>query len=209
MNTSNSVSSPTRRIRRIVVAPLAIGALAFSAVACGDDDSTSADDIVIVAARVREPADGQVTSAAYGTITNGGDEAITLVSASAPIDATIEIHETLMDDDGVMSMQEREDGFSIAAGETFVLEPGGPHVMFLDVEPAEITGTIDVTYVFDNGAEVTVPAEVRVLQADAMGDMDHGDMDHVDMDHGDEDHDGHDHGDDMDEMDEMDDDPSN
>ncbi|MEM8621240.1 MAG: copper chaperone PCu(A)C [Actinomycetota bacterium] len=198
-----------------MLAPLAIGALAVTAVACGDDDTSSGDDIVIVDAWVREPADGQVTSAAYGTITNGGDEAITLVSASAPIDATIEIHETLMGDDGVMSMQQREDGFSIAAGETFTLEPGGPHVMFLDVEPTEITGTIDVTYVFDNGAEVTAPAEVRVLQGDAMGDMDHGDMDHGDMDHGDmdhgdmddmddmdhsdEDHEGHDHGDDMDD----------
>ncbi len=205
-----------------MLAPLALGALAAGLVACGDDDdSSSADDITIVDAWVREPADGQVTSAAYGTITNGGDEEITLVSASAPIDATIEIHETLMNDDGEMSMQERENGFSIAAGETFTLEPGGPHVMFLDIEPTEIVDTIDVTYIFDNGAEVTVPAEVRVLQGGAMGDMDHGDMDDMDhgdmddMDHSDEDHEGHDHDDedhdghDHDDMDDMDDDSSN
>ncbi|MEM9516449.1 MAG: copper chaperone PCu(A)C [Actinomycetota bacterium] len=198
MNTSHPSPSTTRRSRRLVLAPLAIGALAAGLVACGDDDDTaSADDITIVDAWVREPASGQVTSAAYGTITNGGDEEITLVGASAPIDATIEIHETLMNDDGEMSMQERENGFSIAAGDTFTLEPGGPHVMFLDIEPTEIVDTIEVTYIFDNGAEVTVPAEVRVLQGGAMDDMDHGDMDHSD-----EDHDGHDHDDmDHDDMD--------
>ena len=132
--------------------------------------------ITVADAWVREPAAGQTTSAAYATITNDGDTEVTLVSASVPFDATVEIHETIMGEDGAMQMQERPDGFEIAAGQTFTLEPGGPHVMLLDIDPADITGTVEVTLVFDDGTEVTVPAEVRTL--DDMGDMgDMGDMD--------------------------------
>ena len=98
--------------------------------------------------------------------------------------ATVEIHETMMGDDGTMSMQEREDGFAIADGETFVLEPGGPHVMMLGIDPAEFTEGFDITFVFDNGDEVTVAAELRAIGMDdtAMGDMDDGEMDDGEMD---------------------------
>ncbi len=88
-----------------------------------------------------------------------------------PFDATVEIHETLMGDDGAMQMQEVPEGFVVPAGGTFTLEPGGPHIMLIDIDPADITGTIDVTLVFDDGTEVTVGAPVRALAMDDMGDM--------------------------------------
>jgi len=136
--------------------------------------------ITVADAWIREPAEGQTRSAAYATITNDGDTDVTLVAASVPFDATVEIHETLMGDDGTMEMQERPDGFVIVAGETFTLEPGGPHVMFLDIDPADFTGTIEVTLVFDDGTEVTIPAEVRTLEdmGEMSGDME-GDMESV------------------------------
>ena len=131
-------------------------------------------DIAVTDAWVRQPAEGQTTSAAYGTITNNGDTDVTLLAGSVPLAATVEIHETLMDDDGVMEMQERDDGFVIAAGATFELEPGGPHIMMLGVDPADFVGEIDVTMIFDDGTELTVTAPVRSL--DGM-DMDMDDMD--------------------------------
>ena len=126
-------------------------------------------DITVTDVWARQPAMGQTTSAAYGSITNNSDTDITLIGASVPFGATVEIHETLMDDDGTMQMQEREDGFVIAAGATFVLEPGGPHIMMLDIDPADIVGEIEVTMIFDDGTEVTVTAPVRELAG--MGDM--------------------------------------
>ena len=46
----------------------------------------------------------------------------------------------------------------------------------LDIDPADITGTIDLTLVFDDGTEVVVGAPVKPLDMSAMGgDMD-GDM---------------------------------
>jgi periplasmic copper chaperone A len=128
-----------------------------------------AGDLTVTDAWVRQPAEGQTTSAAYGTITNNGDADVTLVGASVPFDATVEIHETLMGDDGAMQMQEREDGFVIPAGGSFTLEPGGPHIMMIGVDPADIVDSVEVTMIFDDGTELTVNAPVRELTG--MSDM--------------------------------------
>jgi copper(I)-binding protein len=133
-------------------------------------------DITVTGVWMREPAEGQTRTAAYGTITNDGDADVTLVSAAVPFDATVEIHETIMGDDGSMQMQEVPEGFVVPAGGSFTLEPGGPHIMLIDIDPADVTGTIDVTMVFDDGTEVTVGAPVRPLVMDGMDDME-SDMD--------------------------------
>ncbi len=154
-------------------------ALASGLVGCGDDDDsdsgTDAAGVTVDDAWVREPAAGQTNSAAYGVVTNGTDGEVTLVGASTDdVSAeAIELHETLVDDEGVMSMQEREDGFAIESGGSLTLEPGGPHVMLLGIDPAEITGDIELTFEFDGAAPVTVTAEVRELVADdSMEEMD-------------------------------------
>ncbi|HSL73661.1 MAG TPA: copper chaperone PCu(A)C [Ilumatobacteraceae bacterium] len=143
----------------------------------GDTDmgggEATAGDLSVSGAWVRQPAEGQTLSAAYGTITNDGDADVTLVGASVQFDATVEIHETLMGDDGTMQMRERDEGFVIPAGGSFVLEPGGPHIMLIDIDPADITDSVDVTLIFDDGTELTVTAEVRALDGmDMDGDMD-------------------------------------
>jgi copper(I)-binding protein len=130
-------------------------------------------DITVTDVWMREPAEGQTRSAAYGHIINDGDTDVTLVSASVPFDATVEIHETIMGDDGSMQMQEVPEGFVVPAGGSFTLEPGGPHIMLIDIDPADITGTVDITMVFDDGTEITVGAPVRSLVMDDMsGGMD-------------------------------------
>ena len=125
-------------------------------------------DITVTDVWMRQPAEGQTRTATYGTITNNGDTDVTLVAASVPFDATVEIHETIMGDDGAMQMQEVPEGFVVPAGGSFTLEPGGPHIMLIDIDPADIMGTIDVTMVFDDGTEVTVGAPVRPLVMDDM-----------------------------------------
>ncbi|MGB3736262.1 MAG: copper chaperone PCu(A)C [Ilumatobacter sp.] len=166
---------------RKLTAPLVAAALAVGAAACGSSDDAAdagsgdateqpaSGDVTVADAWVREPAAGQTLAAGYGTITNGSDEDITLIGASAPIAATFEIHETSMSDDGNMSMSEKQGGFEIAAGESFTLEPGGPHVMMSDIDPAGFDGPIDLTFVFDS-TEVTTSAELRAI-GDAMEGM--------------------------------------
>lgn len=171
-----------------LIAPFAALALTFSIAACGSDDDTTdataatnemagdemamdggeatVGDLTASGVWVREPAEGQTRSAAYGTIVNDGDSDVTLVAAAVPFDATVEIHETLMDDDGTMQMQEVPDGFVVPAGGSFTLEPGGPHIMLIDIDPADIAGTIEVTMSFDDGTDVVVEAPIRSLDMD-------------------------------------------
>ncbi len=185
-------------IRRTAL--LSLSALALVATACGDDDDSASSSPVVADAWIRQPAEGTSATAAYATITNEGDEAITLVGASTPLTDTVELHETMMDDEGTMSMQEKEGGYEIAAGASLVMEPGGAHVMLLDVDPAEVTGEIELTFDFDGADDVTVEAPVEALPTsgdDAM-EMDHSEHgDEMDMDE-DHDHEGEDHEGEMD-----------
>jgi copper(I)-binding protein len=175
----------TNKRNKFLVVSIAAAALTFSLAACGSDsdgaDTTSeasTADVTVTGAWIREPAEGQTVSAAYGVIANNGDEDITLVGAAAPIEGTIEIHETIMEDDGTMSMQELTEGFLVPAGGEVTLEPGGSHVMIMGIESTEIVGTIDVTFIFDSGLEVVAPAEVRALDSD-MGEMGDEDMEEM------------------------------
>ena len=176
-----------RSTRRAFIAPAVAAVLVLSACGSDGEEAASGDATDVAAAGlsiddpwVREPAVGQTTAAGYGVVTNGTDETITLIGASAPVGGTFEVHETSVADDGTMSMGEQEGGFEIAPGESLTLEPGGAHIMMLGIDPAEFTGPLDLTFVFDT-EQITTSAELREI-GDAM-DMDEMDeMDEMEMD---------------------------
>lgn len=117
---------------------------------------------------VTEVRMGQPTgpnAAVYFTVTSHSTD--TLVGAKTDVAASVEIHETTMGDDGTMGMQpvERVD---VSEGQVLVLEPGGLHLMLIDVERFEVGDSVDVTLVWENAGETTVTAEV-VAPEDAMG----------------------------------------
>ena len=97
-----------------------------------------------------------------------------LVSASTPIAATLELHETVQDGD-VMKMRPVP-GLVIASGQTVELKPGGYHLMAMELkQPLKLGATFPVTLVFEKAASVTVV--VTVGKAGASGPMmDHGSM---------------------------------
>jgi len=151
---------------------LAFLAIALVATACGGDDGSL--EVENARYRLGRPDLG----AAYLELTNTTGEDVTIQSASAEGVGRIELHETLMGDDGAMTMEEATEGFTIADGETLVLEPGGKHLMIFDPE-----GTEDLDIVLDFGDETiefvaTYDAEAS---ADTSGSMDMDDMDHDDM----------------------------
>ena len=62
---------------------------------------------------------------------------------------------------GEMMMRELADGLALPGGETVSLEPGGYHVMLLDlVDPLEIGETFDVTLDFADADSLTVTVTV-------------------------------------------------
>ncbi len=63
---------------------------------------------------------------------------------------------------GQMRMQEIAGGLELTAGETVTFEPGGYHIMLLDIaEPLESGDEIDLTLEFAEAGEQSITVEVR------------------------------------------------
>ncbi len=180
-----------RSLRRLG-AIVAAAAVAFSA--CGDDaadtsgepvaTAASSGEVTISDAWSRQPADGQTTTAVYAVVHNDTDEAVTITGVTSPVSDRVELHETLADDEGKMTMRQVPDGFEVPAQGTFTFESGGPHVMLFDIDPATYPSVVDVTFEFDEAEPITVSAEVRALiDGESTMDMDM-DMDDDSMDDG-------------------------
>ncbi len=117
---------------------------------------------------------GAPNSAAYGLLVNLTDEDDTLISATTDAAATVEMHEMSMTADGVMQMRPVEGGFPVAAHNYFTLQPGGYHLMLLNLTRELTPGSmLDITLVFAQAGEVQLSLPVRDPDA-AMGGMDMG-----------------------------------
>lgn len=149
-----------------------------------------------------KPADKNMTSV-FGTLHNTTDKDITITKVKGDIDgAKYELHEVNADGE----MQEIT-SLTIPAGEDSVLEPGGNHIMIMEVSDEIAAGdSLSFTLVDEDGNEYkleNVPVRVQQSTHEHYGDedggnmegmdgMQHGDMDGMDgMQHG-EDH-GHEH----------------
>lgn len=78
-------------------------------------------------------------TAAFGTLVNGTDQPITIVSGTSPLSSAIELHE-VVENDGKMVMRPKEGGFVVPAQGTHLLEPGGDHIMLMDVTKEVLPG---------------------------------------------------------------------
>ena len=85
----------------------------------------------ITDAWVKAADDGM--SAAFGELTNSSDDDVTVVSARAAVSPMLELHETVENEAGEMVMREIEGGFVIPAAGSLALEPGGNHIMLMDL----------------------------------------------------------------------------
>ncbi|WP_341853970.1 copper chaperone PCu(A)C [Brachybacterium sp. GPGPB12] len=91
----------------------------------------SAEGLTLVDPWVKAAEEGMTS--AFGTLTNATGRALQLISASTPSAGMVEPHETMGDGSGGMSMQEKEGGFPVPDGGELVLEPGGDHLMLMDL----------------------------------------------------------------------------
>ena len=137
----------------VVVSVLAIVSLA----GC----SGSSGSIKVSDAWARPSMGMDRAGAAYLVIENTGSEDDVLLGAASDAAATVEIHETTAGSDGMMTMSPI-DSLPIAAGETVRLEPGGYHIMLIELTGELVVGeSIEITLSFESAGEVTVSAEVR------------------------------------------------
>lgn len=113
-------------------------------------------DIEISGAFTRATLPNAPVGGGYLTITNKGAADDRLVSVSTPAAGTSQIHEMKMVGD-VMKMNEVEGGLVIPAGGSVALEPGGYHLMFMDLKGPLVEGqSITVTLTFEKAGTVDV-----------------------------------------------------
>jgi len=102
-------------------------------------------------------AKGKMTGI-FGTIKNTSTSEIVIVSGSQDQSAKTELHETTMID-GAMKMREIQGGYTIPAGGTFELKPGGNHVMIMDMtKPLPAGATVKVTLTTKDGKKLAFDA---------------------------------------------------
>ncbi len=124
------------------------------------DTATEADGVTITDAWVKSAETGM--SAAFGDLANTGTEDVTVVSATTEASSMIELHETVENDSGEMVMREKDGGFIIPAGGSFMLEPGGNHIMLMDLTAPLVAGddvTFTLTFADDSTLEFTAPVK--------------------------------------------------
>lgn len=146
----------------------AIGALALltltSCAAPGADadttPSSAADTVTITDVWVKSADDGM--SAAFGELENTGDVDATIVSAATDASPMVGLHETVENEAGEMVMREKDGGFTVPAGGSLTLEPGGNHIMLMDLTAPVKAGdevTFTLTFSDDSTLEFTAPAK--------------------------------------------------
>lgn len=113
----------------------------------------------------RSTAPGQSVAAAYLDIVSGQGAA--LVKAESPAAKVVELHEMKMDGN-VMKMRPVAK-IDLPAGKEVKLEPGGYHVMLIDIkQPLKVGEAVPLTLVVEAGGKtekLTVNAEVKDAKA--------------------------------------------
>jgi periplasmic copper chaperone A len=118
----------------------------------------------------RATAAGQSTGGGFMKLVNAGG-ADRLVSASADVSKSVELHMMKMEGD-VMQMRQ-VDSIELAPGKIVELKPGGYHVMFIGLKaPLKVGDAFPMKLKFEKAGEVEVTVNVESPSA-AMGGMKH------------------------------------
>ena len=156
---------------------LAVVLAAAALAGCGDDVTAEAEGRppLVTDAFVPVPPTPDV-AAVYLDIGDPGGQDDLLVAARTDVADRVELHESVVGDDGTARMEPHRDGIAVPAGEGVALEPGGLHVMLFDPEPLAEGDTFDLALDFARGGHRTVEVTVTAGGGDhgGEGDDDHG-----------------------------------
>jgi copper(I)-binding protein len=129
-------------------------ALALFVVSCSSADGVTVSDVWSRPVPPVSPA-----SAIFLEITNGLDTAVTLTGATSDACGSMELHESTVDDAGVMTMRPLVDGLRVEPGTSGLLAPGGIHVMC--IEPQVFEGSFDVELTIDGADAITATVAIE------------------------------------------------
>jgi len=124
----------------------------------------AAQGIAIEGPWARASAGQAKTGAAYLVMTNLGDAPERLVKVETPAAASAELH-AHVNDNGVMRMRPIT-AIEVSPGEPSVLQPGGLHIMLIDLkEPLKQGEKFPLTLTFESGKTATVQVAIRQVGA--------------------------------------------
>ena len=135
--------------------------------------SAWAQNVSVQSAWARATVQGQKATGAFMTLT--AKTATTLVGVSTSVAGVAEVHEMKMDNN-VMQMRALPDGLPLPAGKAVALQPGGYHVMLMDLKlPLQKDTIIPLTLRFKDakGVESSVEIKVPVSQVAPGGGKEH------------------------------------
>ncbi len=146
------------------IATAAVAALAFAAPVFADSMIMVDDPYVRVSSKSAK------SGAAFMSLMNHGDENDQLIDARSDVAKRVELHTHMETGDGVMKMVHVEEGFTIPASGSHVLQRGGDHVMFMGLNQELNHGdVVTVTLVFKNAGEVNIEVPVDLERKPAHG----------------------------------------
>jgi copper(I)-binding protein len=143
----------THTLKKAVLGVIAVATLG----ACG----SGGDAISVESAWARTSPMSSDASAIYMTLTSPNDDALVSAAVDMSVAMMAQVHETTMNADGTMGMQE-VDQVALPAGSAVALEPGGYHIMLMGLKQPLVLGeNVTVTLTFESGEKVSVDAKVR------------------------------------------------
>lgn len=167
----------------------------------GESAAIGSEELQFKDAYVTAKGADKMMTAVFGTLHNTTDKDITITEVKGDIDgADYQLH--TVDNAGVMK---QVSDMKIPAGKDKALEPGGDHIMIMEVKKELSAGdALTLTLVDEDGKEYEMKnIPVRVQQSthehygEGQGDKGHEGHDHMGHDHGDhmshEGHEGHEH----------------
>jgi len=110
----------------------------------------------------RPTASGIPTGVAYLSITNNGPEQDTLIAASTPVAAHVEFHRSSLE--AGMARMRPAGALVVLPNATVTAEPGGLHLMLVDLKSPLVAGTsIPLVLQFKSAGAITVQLKVEPL----------------------------------------------
>lgn len=98
----------------------------------------------------------------FAEITNNGPKAITITGGSSEAAHMVQLHGTEGNAKGGMTMKEKEGGFTIEPGASLTLEPGGDHIMLMDLTgPLKPGDEVAIDLELADGSTLELTAQIR------------------------------------------------
>lgn len=160
--------SQLRKFIKIGLLFLCLSALVLAA-GCGHNKmehgySITEGELIVVDAFARAAIPGSSNSAAYMVVLNGLDNEVTLTNVDTTA-ASADLHETVRDENDLLRMKPYPEGIEIPARSALIFEPGGKHIMLVDLQaPFDAGSEIEMTFHFDGTNDQTLIVPVKSMQ---------------------------------------------